>query len=104
MPQAPASGKHSSCRSVQRRRPLLQLGGGAMTDQDHIAYGTPEACREFIEEMLAMAQIQARLGRIYAESGDDMGLLSAVRRFLAYARAVTDTATDLAQMTGGRRE
>ena len=75
-----------------------------MMNRDHIAYGTPEACREFLDEMLAMAQIQARLGRIYAASGDDMGLLYAVRRFLAYARAVTDTATDLAQMTGGRRE
>src|SRR3954452_11987038 len=104
MPQAHASGKHSSCRPLQRRGPLLQLGGGTMRNRDNIAHGTPEAYREFIEEMLAMAQIQARLGRIYAESGDDAGLLYAVRRFLAYARAVTDTATDLAQMAGGSRE
>lgn len=72
-----------------------------MTDErgkDHIAHGSPEAYREFIGEMLAMASIQAQLGETYASIGDDAGLEYAIRRLVAYVRASRDTLLDLKEM------
>ena len=63
--------------------------------QDHISHGTPAAYREFIEESLAMARIQAELGATYAAIGDDVGLEYATRRLVAYTRAVIGTLGDL---------
>lgn len=58
-------------------------------------HGTPWAYREFIEETLAMARIQADLGVTYASIGDDAGLEYALRRLVAYTRAALATLNDL---------
>ncbi|WP_160310536.1 hypothetical protein [Microvirga vignae] len=58
-------------------------------------HGTPDACREFIGEMLAMACIQAELGVTYADIRDDAGLEYNVRRLVAYTRAALGTLNDL---------
>ena len=58
-------------------------------------HGTPDAYREFIGEMLAMACIQADLGVTYAGIHDDAGLEYAVRRLVAYTRAALGTLNDL---------
>jgi hypothetical protein len=58
-------------------------------------HGTPDAYREFIGEMLAMARIQAELGVTYASIGDDAGLEYALRRLVAYTRAALGTLNDL---------
>jgi hypothetical protein len=62
---------------------------------DGAPHGTPWALREFIEESLAMARIQAELGATYASIGDDAGLEYAVRRLVAYTRAALGTLNDL---------
>jgi hypothetical protein len=58
-------------------------------------HGSPWAYREFIEETLGMARIQAELGVTYASIGDDAGLEYAVRRLVAYTRAALGTLNDL---------
>jgi hypothetical protein len=58
-------------------------------------HGTPDAYREFIGEMLAMACIQAELGATYASISDDAGLEYALRRLVAYTRAALGTLNDL---------
>lgn len=58
-------------------------------------HGTPWAYREFIEETLSMARIQAELGVTYASIGDDAGLEYAVRRLVAYTRVALGTLNDL---------
>jgi hypothetical protein len=66
-----------------------------MMGHDQIFHGTPAAYREFIEENLSMARIQAELGATYAAIGDDTGLEYATRRLVAYTRAVIATLGDL---------
>lgn len=51
--------------------------------------------REFVHENLALAGVQAELGRTYAELGDDHGLEYALRRFAAHAKAALATFADL---------
>ncbi|WP_262299708.1 hypothetical protein [Microvirga sesbaniae] len=58
-------------------------------------HGSPWAYREFIEETLNMARIQAELGVTYASIGDDAGLEYTVRRLVAYTRAALTTLNDL---------
>lgn len=65
------------------------------TPTQGVSHGTPWAYREFIEETLAMARIQAELGVTYASIGDDAGLEYAVRRLVAYTRAALGTLNDL---------
>ncbi len=65
------------------------------TSTQGVAQGTPWAYREFIEETLSMARIQAELGVTYASIGDDAGLEYAVRRLVAYTRAALGTLNDL---------
>ena len=63
---------------------------------DSISHGTPAAFRAHIHEMAGLAAIQAELAMQYAELGDDVGLVYALRRWVAYTRAAV--ATDLKSM------
>lgn len=65
------------------------------TNDEGAPYGSPEAYREFIAENLQMIQIHAELGVLHASVGDDTGLTYAVRRIMAYYKAVFETLTDL---------
>jgi hypothetical protein len=69
-----------------------------MMDGENIAHGTPEAYREFIREMLTLAQLQADLAATYAAIGDDVGLEYALRRLVAYTRAAATVFKDLKGM------
>lgn len=69
-----------------------------MSAPNHIAYGTPDAYREFIAETLAGAEIHARIGVTYAEIGNDAGLDYAIRCLVANARAAVSVLADLKQM------
>jgi hypothetical protein len=69
-----------------------------MMDHANIAHGTPDAYREFIREMLALAQIQAELAVTYARAGDDVGLEYALKRLVAYLRAAVTVFKDLKAM------
>ncbi|GEO13799.1 hypothetical protein [Microvirga aerophila] len=69
-----------------------------MTNNENISHGTPLAYREFIAEMLALAQIQADLGTTYAAIGDDAGLEYTVRRLAAYTRTAVTVLKDLKGM------
>ena len=70
---------------------------------DATPHGSPAALREFIAESLSMVVIQAQLGGTYAGIGDDTGLEYAVRKMVAYTRAVLGTLADLqeAKRKGG---
>jgi hypothetical protein len=65
------------------------------TSMQGAPHGTPWAYREFIEETLSMARIQAELGATYASIGDDAGLEYARRRLVAYTRAALGSLNDL---------
>jgi histidine ammonia-lyase len=65
---------------------------------DSISHGTPAAFRAYIHEMAGLAAIQAELAMQYAELGDDVGLVYALRRWVAYTRAAVATAKDLKSM------
>jgi hypothetical protein len=71
-----------------------------MMDCENIAHGTPEAYREFIHEMLVLAQLQAELAATYAAIGDDVGLEYALKCLVAYLRAATTVFKDLKNMKG----
>lgn len=58
-------------------------------------HGTPVALREYIHEMAEGARIQAGLVMQYAELGDDVGLVYALRRQRAYVSAQIATAKEL---------
>lgn len=51
--------------------------------------------REYIAEMLDMARIQAELGVTFAQIGDDIGLVYAVRKHAAYLRQAITTLKEL---------
>jgi uncharacterized protein (DUF1800 family) len=76
------------------------MGGGAMIDPNTAAHGTPDAYREYIHEMLSLAQVQANLGTTYAAVGDDTGLEYALRRLVAYTRTAVAVLSDLKAMRG----
>ena len=67
----------------------------APRQSQQIAHGTPEALREFAEELFARAQIQAELGVRYTQLGDDTGLNYVARQLAAYTRAILATVADL---------
>jgi hypothetical protein len=71
-----------------------------MRDRENIAHGTPKAYREFIHEMLTLAQVQADLAATYAAIGDDVGLEYALKRLAAYLRAATASFQDMQNMKG----
>ena len=51
--------------------------------------------REFIGEMLELAQIQAKLGATYAAIGDDIGLNYTTRKLAAYVQVAVATLRDI---------
>jgi hypothetical protein len=65
---------------------------------DHVAYGTPEAYRQFIAETLAGAAIHANVARTYAEIGNDAGLAFALRCLVACTRTSVSIMADLKTM------
>jgi hypothetical protein len=65
------------------------------------AHGTPEAYREYVAEMLALARIYADMGATCATIGDDVGLDYAHRKLVAYVRASLSTVADLKDMRKG---
>ncbi|MCJ2043066.1 hypothetical protein MKK58_00655 [Methylobacterium sp. J-078] len=66
--------------------------------RDHIAYGTPEAYRQFIAETLAGAETHANVARTYAEIGNDAGLAYAIRCLVACTKASVSAMADLNDM------
>lgn len=70
----------------------------------HIAYGTPEAYRQFIAETLAGAEIHANVARTYAEIGNDAGLAYAIRCLVACTRASVSAMADLKDMKAEQAE
>jgi hypothetical protein len=65
---------------------------------DHVAYGTPEAYRQFIAETLAGAAIHADVARTYAEIGNDAGLAFALRCLVACTRTSVSIMADFKTM------
>jgi hypothetical protein len=62
---------------------------------DTISHSTPAAFREHIHEMAGLVALQAELAMRYAELGDDIGLVYAVRKWTAYTRAALASLADL---------
>jgi hypothetical protein len=54
--------------------------------EDHIAAGTPDAYRAYIEERMAMARIYATVAEDYARLADIAGLDHAMRQLIGTVR------------------
>src|SRR3954471_20643037 len=107
--------RQSARESPQRLRlaSRARRDGARQTDREGVmdaplaspaGIGTPDELREFIAENLNLARIEADLGVTYAELGDDVGLGYAVRKLVAYTRAVVVTMRDLETEKKGSRD
>jgi hypothetical protein len=63
--------------------------------EPHIAYGTPEAVRQFVAENFGLACIHAKQAVTFADIGDDIGLEYAARRAAAYVKCALGALHDM---------
>src|SRR5688572_18392289 len=75
-----ASGGDARILGVHKNGEGLVMSGPAQ-------YGTPEAIREYIAEVMWFAGRLADLAQSFAELGDDIGLEYVTRRMVAYLKA-----------------
>ena len=63
--------------------------------------GSREELFEFIEEIAALARIQAGLAETNAQIGDPIGMGYAARRLAGYTKAILTTLADIQAMGAG---